>query len=456
MAKGNKMANKTNNKTRVVAPKPKRKANKSSPVAVNVYSRNTQPMLSTNRGQTSVAHKEVAADVIPNSSTFVVNSLFAIQPAISTYSHGLPMGKWLSGIAGEYDNYEFVSLRAHYVPVCSTLTPGLVVLTYDPNPNSNAPQTFTDARNAICSTTGPVREKVTLDLTKYVKGRKLLTRTKGVPDFALYDAGRLFVCCTAGDATAAVGYLEFEYSVRLFNPHSDTGTIVADVPYAVPQTLITTAASSGDGGVDYFGTSLATNSKTCTNFTFTILTNGGNRQGDLGLVIQSPTVVRTTALQFTSINKVVHTTTSGAGVQSFKFKRAGIYRVRVTLPGNWQNFAMFGAEMVKWLKTDNLATATPTLAVKAILDSTGATVAGYTGYAGLRGFKTVEVGGTDNDDMILEYDDLIWVQDASEPYAFSVGIRNETAVSENQVGSYTYNSAQGNLRAEIQFLGVAY
>lgn len=422
-------------------------------VAVNTTRKTTAPSVSSKQGTTLISHHEVASETIANSASYSVFGTYAMQPAISTYSHGSPLGKWLPGIAKEYDNFEFVSLKAHYVPVCTTLTPGLIILSYDPNPNASAPSSFTDASNAMCSVSGPVRQRLVLDMTKYVAGRKLLTRSRTVSEYALYDAGRLFACTFAGDNTANVGYLEFEYTVRFTNPQSEGGSAVTEYTAMAYPTYLAVGATAANGTSVWFGTQgSGATSKTCTDFTNTIC-NGTTKYGDTSLVSFVAPGTRTTLLSYTSPNNVVHTLSTGNPVYVIRLARQGLWRIRATLPGDWQNYCMFGAEILKWGPNDSARIAAPTLATKAVLNNTGDLVTIPTGYGAIRGFKTVEVGGTDNDDLVLEYDDVVYVSNILEQYALSIGMRNETAVSENTNGSYVYNSNQGNPRFELTYLG---
>lgn len=162
-----------------------------------------------------VTHKEVVSESVVCGSVFGVTHTIAIQPAISTYSHGSPLGSWLPKIASEYDHYEFEQLRLHYVPTCASTQAGLVILACDPNPDGVAPDTFSSMKNMNHAVTGPARERLTLDVSNLVR-KKLLTRDGAVPTYPLYDAGRLFVGSLAG-SDVSTGYLEVDYVVRFSN-----------------------------------------------------------------------------------------------------------------------------------------------------------------------------------------------------------------------------------------------
>lgn len=424
-----------------------------SSVAVNTRTASRAPNMSMARGATVVTHREVAAETINNSTTYKIDGTFAMQPALSTESHGTPMGSWIPSIAKEYDNYEFASLKVHYVTTCSTLTAGLIVLTYDPNPDGQPPSTFSAARNAQACVTGPARNNLSLDLTKYVKGRKLLTRTGFVTSYPLYDAGRLFIAATAGEDTLAVGYLEFEYTLRFSNPQSELSNIRGDMAAVMYRGYSTVGTTVANGFAPNFGTTHA--QRDCTNLQY-LLSNPAVSYGSIGsLIATNPVVARTSSLSYVSPNSnVTYSIGTGLPCYSFKFKVEGRYRFQLLIPGDYENLATFGMEVLKWPVGVSLASGTPTGTYDTGLGDTGDLVVVPSMYAVNRGFKTLDTpGATDKCDLALSLDTTIYVDNVADSYGIYMGVRNVTEITQNGTATYTVAYDLGSLRATCTYMG---
>lgn len=431
------------------------------PVAQKISSGPRQPVLATAKGATTLTHREIVSESLLNSPSYVVRQVVALQPALSVESNGVPMGRWLPNIAVEYDNYEFTSLKVHYIPTCSTISTGLVVMSYDPNPNGSAPPTFSDARNAVGCVTAAVRERLTLDLTPHVVRRKLLTRTRRVSELAMYDVGRLFLCTTAGDNASSVGYVEIEYSIKLTNPQTAASGESLTIAASVFPTQEWVGTSYPDGSVFRFGTADSTAVDGYRNGTdFQDLCVGAAPIGP-SLININPVVSRTTGLATTPISGFKHTiggspSVGGATVKSFSCLYPGLYRLKLYVPGDWQNFAMFGAELLDWGVTTSLASGSPNfLGARVPLgyNSSGALTLGsaFGGY--LRGFATTAVGGTDNDDLAMEIDTTFLSLGPAQRFSLSCGMRNNTDVAENAVGLYKPYQSGGRIRCSFTYLG---
>lgn len=437
------------------APRGKRKTTQrfTSSVAINTKSISRSPNLSMARGATVVTHREVAAETINNSVTYHVGGTFAMQPALSMESHGTPMGSWIPSIAKEYDNYEFASLKVHYVTTCSTLTAGLVVLTYDPNPDGLPPSTFSAARNAQACVTGPIRNNLTLDLTRYVKGRKLLTRTGFVTSYPLYDAGRLFIAATAGADSSPVGYLEFEYTIKFSNPQSELSNARSDVAATVQRGYSTVSTTVANGYVSHFGTTNV--NRNCGHVQY-LLNNPAISYGMVDSLITVNTPVnRTTNLSYVSTNSnVTYSIVSGLPCHTFNFKTVGRYRLQLLVPGDYENLATFGMEVLRWPSGANLASSSPVGTYDVALGAAGELIDIPSLYAVNRGFKTLDtVGATAKCDLALGLDTTVYVDDVTDRYCICVGVRNVTEIVENTNASMVLANDLGFVRAVYTFMG---
>lgn len=421
-----------------------------TPLAVNNTGRSKPAKLQTSVKGTVVSHTEIIKENLQVTSAFMVSDLYAVQPALTAYSHGSPLGAWLAGVAKEYDNYEFQSLRVHYKTTCSSLTNGQVILAYDPNPEGTPPSTFQSARNAALCQTGPVRENVTLDLTPLVRGKKLLTRSNAVSSYPAYDAGRFIVATSSGVDGTSVGFLEIEYVVRLSNPQTSPAIDSSSVytPVLKEQRQWNSATN-----VQWYGTTNASSNASALTYWF-----AGGPSAILGtsLITSQPQVNRTSDLAWTSPSSgAVYTIKNAQPVYPFKFKRAGLYRVRFIVPGDWLNLAEFCAEVVRYPKSQNISSSAPTYTTDAGIDSLGNPIGVYSQYYAWRGFKTLDtVGASDNDDLALDLDTQVFVADVDDLYSLFVGIRPVANISENGTASYTGSSNSAGIpRATFEYLG---
>nr|WRQ65087.1 structural protein [Tolivirales sp.] len=198
-------------------------------VSTNTFAGKRTPTTTMLNGSTIVSHSETYGINVTGSSDFEVFSNWALQPGISSYSRGSPLGSWLPQIAGNFDNYEIQSLKFSYRAACSTLEPGLIVFGFEPNPEGSNPTTYQELRNML-SIDGSVHANATFDVSSKVR-KALLTRKGGVINLPSYDAGRVFfgtIGCTEG---AKLGFIDVHYRVRLFNPQSEKSTTIPNVTY---------------------------------------------------------------------------------------------------------------------------------------------------------------------------------------------------------------------------------
>lgn len=427
-----------------------------SVLAYNTKSKNKGAKLSSNNGVTRVSHREVVSEAVICNSAFGVTHTIAVQPAISTYSHGSPLGNWLPKIASEYDHYQFEMLKLHYVPTCATTQAGLVVLSCDPNPEGSPPDSFSNMKNMKDAVTGPARERLTLDVTSIVK-KQLLTRDAAVQSFPLYDAGRLFVASMAG-TDVSVGYIEVEYVVRLSNPQTGPRTEIGNnIAVVYPATTYNGNALSGAPGTQrWFGTTHV--QRNAGAWMYDCITNASSIGGygvDAPITLSSG---RTTALTFVHPNSgVTYSMPIGYTMPYWNFTKAGRYKFSARLPGDWQNYAMFGCDLVSWGPASgagsiNAATSLPVAATDVLRNSVGAIGKTACSYTGWRGLRSTVTGGTDDDDFVPEVD-ITFAVDAGERISFLVGVRNDSNVAENGDAWVLYDTRSGLPQHKLEYLG---
>lgn len=409
-----------------------------TPLAINTKTRNVAPKVSSSGNGTVVSHREILSDNVTVSPTYSISSTVAVQPAISVYSRGSPLGTWLPKIAQEYDNYCFESLKVHFTTSASSLQKGTILMAYDPNPDSAAPATFSDLRNMAYAVTGPCRENLTLDLSSIVKQKKLLTRTRAVNAYPLYDAGRIFLGSTLGDS-ASVGYFEVEYKVRLMNPQTSPSTDIVNSSAAPPALVFTDINATG--GNLWFGTA---NGNRCANgFTNALCRLGGF--GDTSLItMNNPLSIYTTSGSVV-VSGITYSWAQNSNNSYFTFAFPGRYRVTATLNGDWQDYCTFGASILK-ATTTGLSEA-----FDRTLTTSGAVADVPLVPASWRGFTVPNVTGGDLAGLV---DITFAVPDTTQGYTLAVGIRNNTAITENGTGAYASNpTVYGASVLRIEYLG---
>lgn len=167
---------------------------------------------------TVVSHTETYGVNVTGSDPFSVFATWALQPGLKTYSRGSPLGQWLPEIAQNFDNYEIEQLRFKFRTACSTLTTGLAVFGFEPNPEGTAPTTYQEIRN-MHSADGSVHANLSFDVTSKVK-KRLLVRKGNVVNLPSYDAGKVYFATIGVSGNALVGFVDVEYRIRLYNPQA--------------------------------------------------------------------------------------------------------------------------------------------------------------------------------------------------------------------------------------------
>jgi hypothetical protein len=431
------------NRSNIKAKKtPKAQVVRKAPLAINTKTKNVLPRISQNPRSTRVSHREILRDSVQVLSGYQITDTIAVQPAIQSYSHGSPLGTWLPKIAAEYDNYVFDSLKVHFTTSASSLQKGTILMAYDPNPDGLPPSSFSDLRNMAHAVTGPARENLTLDLTGAVKGRKLLTRTRAVTAYPLYDCGRIFLGSTLGD-DATVGYFEVEYSISLMNPQTTPSTEIINFSN-VPPAVQVSDEGYGTGPTMNFGTTNAARNA----YAFTHYLLRLPKTGDSSLYTMNSSSATTSGSGQVTFMGVTYSWASGVPLASFTVPFRGRYRVTALINGDFQDYATFGASIVR------VSNGVIVGATDYTVTSTGQGVTLPVIPASFRGFTIPSIGGGDTGVMI---DQTFSVLNSSDSYAFAVGVRNNTGISENTTAQMipypTGNSSAGANVFRLEYLG---
>lgn len=212
-----------NKKANKVAPKGAKRKNKmanskAETIAVSNKSGPRVPRAVQSGNGTVVTHTETYGVNVTGSDPFSVFATWALQPGLKTYSRGSPLGQWLPEIAQNFDTYEIEQLRFKFRTACSTLTTGLAVFGFEPNPEGTSPTTYQELRN-MYSADVSVHSNLTFDVSSRCR-KKLLIRKGGVVNLPSYDAGKVYFATIGVTGNALIGFVDVEYRIRLSNPQA--------------------------------------------------------------------------------------------------------------------------------------------------------------------------------------------------------------------------------------------
>ena len=249
---------------------------KTESVAMVQKSGPRQPKTTMSRNATVVTHTETYGANVVGTSDFSLVSTWALQPGLSTYSRGSPLGQWLPQIAQNFDNYEIESLKFKFRTACSTLTTGLVVFGFEPNPEGTAPTTYQELRN-MYSVDGSAHANLVFDVSNKVK-RRLLIRKTTVNNLPSYDAGRVYMATIGVNDSSLVGFVDVEYRIRLINPQSATTSNEPAALIAIKPTAMQRWSCTFAGDAE-----CASQATACYN---ALLANCSNAGAPLAIVVQ--------------------------------------------------------------------------------------------------------------------------------------------------------------------------
>lgn len=403
------------------------------PIAYNTMVRSRTPVQKTVNGAFVLSKDEICIDSITVTPTYEVSDNVVIQPAINAYSRGQPMATWLPSIARKYDNYCFKQLRFEFVSSAAATDRGTIVLSYDPNPDNNVPQTFAGAMNAKFSASGPVRQNLSLDISAGVSGRKLLTRIGQATGYPLYDAGRLTVATTDGYEGLKVGYIRVIYTIELTNPQVEDVSPGFDLIYTPPFACV----SYGNNNTQmlYFGSANA--SRDFTNFTEVLFGTSSPKYGT-PLYSKQMTTRSGNPLSIQSVfSNAKYFIAGGLPIHYLRFNQLGTYKLRVTIPGDWQNVATFAMEMWVWRSDQTIGNSTPTPCVYKAVKPDGTAVNVPSDWGITRGFEAPNLGPTPSD-MGMVFETVFSVYGLNDSFTLATGIREIIGLSENESATWVY------------------
>lgn len=228
---------------------PASKKPNSAPVALTRRVGVNPPDIRSSGNAIRIKHREYLKEVVAAYSPPgepVVESILVNPGLASTFP-------WLSAIANRYESYTFHKLCFHYMPNCSTATPGSVILSPDYDVSDALPDSLAALQSAPNSVRTSVWSEIRMDCTPYllqtlVKERFVRSSSTQVTgqDMRLYDAVQVFVATVNMSLATAIGSLWIEYDVSLRTPSVDT-SVSLDGSAKYVGDIVSLASPLGDG-----------------------------------------------------------------------------------------------------------------------------------------------------------------------------------------------------------------
>jgi len=419
--------------------KSKSKTLKGNYTSNSMQAGNRVPQTRMDRSGTVVTHSETYGVNVTGTSSFSVFSQWAIQPGISSYSNGSPLGQWLPQIGNNFDNYEIKHLKFVYRASCSTLEPGLVAFGFEPNPVGSTPGSLQELRN-MKSVMGTVHNDLSFDVSNFSKG-PLLTRKGAVVGYPNYDAGKVFFATNGCTDAAKLGFVEVYYTVRFFNPQSSLSNTIPNIVYSpVAPTQRWTYIPSAAGTVDNHAVNCF--------FGFANLLNLAPTDQGAPLFQRVAQSIPNLDNQFFGYNFKQ----SSLSLTVLKCLVGGRYRLRVQLNGNFQDLKLFACAPYKRTVLGTGYELATTMVSDSVLGSTltewqviPVSHRGFTGTAVADPDPATDLGLNGEWDIVLDTGDFITP---------ALGVRTYNSVS-TTTATFQYTVGCGTSFVEMTYLGPA-
>jgi hypothetical protein len=181
-----------------------------APVAISKTVRLSKPKTSSRDGVTTITHREYVSPVLASTTTRIVSH--TVNPGLSNFP-------WLSEIAVNYEQYEFVKLVYTFVSAAATSERGRVSLSYQYDPTADAPYSRVEHFSIIPNVEEAPWEDMVLPVKctngkRYVRVGELTTGTLNT-----YDYGKLNVMTAMNaNSSSQLGEIFVEYTIKLHNP----------------------------------------------------------------------------------------------------------------------------------------------------------------------------------------------------------------------------------------------
>lgn len=226
------------------------------PAAYNVVRVTGVPRMVTkpsNDARVVIKHQEYLTPV--NGSTTELTTMYNINPGLDN------IFPWLSGIARNYESYQWKSLQFEYVPQVGTQTKGRVMMAADYDARDAVVSTYRRLGSMHGAVTGSIWSVVRLacDSADLSKSKQYYVRSAAVPsgtDIKTYDTLSLMVNVGGTVDTAVYGDIRVSYVVELMTPQVQSDEEF-DLSKKITNPSATAAAPFGAGVVVTGGLDIA-------------------------------------------------------------------------------------------------------------------------------------------------------------------------------------------------------
>jgi len=194
-----------------------------APVSYAYPTKGRKPKFVSSKGSVKITHREYLRPVTAfTNGDYALNNTGGVADDFSINPLNPFLFPWLVGIAGNFDQYTFRSLRVEYKPLCGTSSKGRVGIFFDKDSSDPGP----DDRSALANypTLSEISVWAVSSLNIPVDNVKRFMADNPTSDPKLINLGKIG-WATYGSDTVDVGELFVEYTVELFNAQPSTPTI---------------------------------------------------------------------------------------------------------------------------------------------------------------------------------------------------------------------------------------
>jgi len=158
-------------------------------------------------------HNTELVRTVSGASSFELTTV-NIQPGLSS------VFQWLGSVANNFQYYRIKRLSFEYRPLTGTTTAGDVIMAFVPDASQDEPVNDFQMLQIKDQVSTNLWKQAVLNVTIPPGGKKLYTRSGGVPntDIKLYDFGRLFISTGTGGAGISAGRVMMSYDIELLEP----------------------------------------------------------------------------------------------------------------------------------------------------------------------------------------------------------------------------------------------
>jgi len=215
-----------------------------APVAYTRIVRGSKPKFTQTSGSVRITHREYISQVEGAVAGFHVNNDYGSANDYSLNPLNYTVFNWLPTIAGNFDQYKFVNISLHYVPLCATTEPGRVALFFDKDSEDPGP----DERAGLAayrhlaeiSPWGEVRLPIPVDNVKR------FMNDNPTADPKLVNLGKVGWAVYGGTTTNTYGDVFVQYTIDLYEPQPVNtlqqdlaGTVASGVTYQAGPNFLT-------------------------------------------------------------------------------------------------------------------------------------------------------------------------------------------------------------------------